>query len=851
MFLKSYKFFIIESIIVAVLTLILIKVHYDFNFQVLEKQLMYDGKDLVTNIENYLNRSASPLVAMQFHFDNDEDIPEEEFDKISDFYLNRYNNIAFFQHKNAMKETDMLFPKGKGYETILGSTFEGKSEFRSSVEKAINGKVVTGNDPYEMKFTDFSILGFITNAPVFYNGEFNGFFISVIDLGDFLSKIVNEYYDERYHIQLRDSRGNVFYTNNDNSSDKISYENEETLNIMDIQWKMDMKYREKYGNALIIQVTFLSTVIVLFFLIILVVQLRSFKKSRNINVLENLKGELIAKEERYVLAVAGAKDVIWEYDKVSGDVFISDRFLEIIEDKIDIENVQFKDFVVKEDYCDFMEALKKVVDGIEEYVDVTCRIKISSGKIKWVRIKGKSLKNSEGKVLKLAGSLSDVTQTVEYQRKIEYNSFHDSLTGINNRRYLSVEVDKYLESGNRECAIIFIDLDDFKRVNDLYGHSFGNKLLVTISKFLSELSNENAVLCRYGGDEFIYFIKEYSDEGQVQRFCKYIYSLFRNSFMVDNREINIRASLGVAFSPEDGNDFEELLKNADSALNEAKSKGKNNCVFFNEKIREKLERELDIELELKNAINNEEFYLNYQPQFNISNNEYVGIEALLRWKNKKLGIVPPDEFISIAEKTGEIISLGEWVIKEIFKIVNEWDRYNINYKRVALNVSPIQLNESFLKFLKSQIDKNKINPEKIVLEITENTTIDDLEYFSEFIKKLKALKLKIALDDFGVGYSSLSYLTSLKVNILKIDKSIIEKISFTNGKNLLEGIIKLGKSIDLEIISEGVERESEIAVLRDFDCNIVQGYYFMKPVSKEKIEKVIMEGYFNREKPSE
>jgi predicted signal transduction protein with EAL and GGDEF domain len=172
--------------------------------------------------------------------------------------------------------------------------------------------------------------------------------------------------------------------------------------------------------------------------------------------------------------------------------------------------------------------------------------------------------------------------------------------------------------------------------------------------------------------------------------------------MVDNREINIRASLGVAFSPDDGTDFEELLKNADSALNEAKSKGKNNCVFFNEKIREKLEREQDIELELKNAINNEEFYLNFQPQFNISNNEYVGIEALLRWKNKKLGIVPPDEFISIAEKTGEIISVGEWVIKEIFKTVNEWDRYSINYKSVAINVSPIQLNESFLKFLKSQ-----------------------------------------------------------------------------------------------------------------------------------------------------
>ncbi|MDK2951919.1 MAG: hypothetical protein PWQ77_1584, partial [Kosmotogales bacterium] len=711
--------------------------------------------------------------------------------------------------------------------------------FSSSVEKAINGNVVTGNDPYEMKFTDFSILGFITNAPIFYNGEFNGLFISVIDLGDFLSKIINEYYDERYYIQLRDSKGNVFYTNDDNSSDKISYKNEETLNIMDIQWKMDMTYREKYGDALIIQVTFLSTVIVLFFLIILIIQLRSFKKSRNINVLEGLKEELIAKEERYALAVAGAKDVIWEYDKVSGDVFISERFLEIIEDKVDIKNVQFKNFIVK------------VIDGIEEYVDVTCRIKISSGTIKWVRIKGKSLRDSEGKVLKLAGSLSDVTQNVEYQRKIEYNSFHDSLTGINNRRYLSVEVDKYLESGNRDCAIIFIDLDDFKRVNDLYGHSFGNKLLVTISKFLSELSNENAILCRYGGDEFIFFIKEYSDKGQVQRFCKYIYSLFRNSFMVDNREINIRASLGVAFSPEDGIDFEELLKNADSALNEAKSKGKNNCVLFNEKIREKLERELDIELELKNAINNEEFYLNYQPQFNISNNEYVGIEALLRWKNKKLGLVPPDEFISIAEKTGEIISIGEWVIKEIFKIANEWDRYNVDYKRIAINVSPIQLNESFLKFLRSQIDRNKINPEKIVLEITENTTIDDLEYFSEFIKKLKALKLKIALDDFGVGYSSLSYLTSLKVNILKIDKSIIEKISFTNGKNLLEGIIKLGKSIDLEIISEGVEKESEIAVLKDFDCNIVQGYYFMKPVSKEKIEKVIMKRYFNGKTPAE
>jgi len=849
--LKSYKFFIIESIIVTIMIIILIKVHYDFNFQILENRLINDRKDLVANIENCLNRSLSPLIAMQFHFDNDKGISEEEFDKISKFYLNRYNNIAFFQHKNAMKETDMLFPKGKGYEAILGSTFEGKSEFSSSVEKAINGNVITGNDPYEMKFTDFSILSFITNAPVFYNGEFNGFFVSVVDLGDFLNKIINGYYNERYYIQFRDSRGNVFYTNSDNSFDKISYENEETLNIMDIQWKMDMIYREKYGDALIIQVAFLSIAIVLFFLIILFVQLKSFKKSRNINVLERLKEELIAKEERYALAVAGAKDAIWEYDKVSEDIFISERFQEIIKDKVDIKNVQFKNFVVKEDYCDFIEAIKKVIDGIDEYVDVTCRIKISSGAIKWVRIKGKSLKDSEGKVLKLAGSMSDVTQTIEYQRKIEYNSFHDSLTGIKNRRYLSVEVDKYLEAGNRDCAIIFIDLDDFKRVNDMYGHSFGNKLLVIISKFLSELSNENAVLCRYGGDEFIYFIKKYSDKGQVQRFCKYIYSLFRNSFMVDNREINISASLGVAFSPEDGTDFEELLKNADSALNEAKSKGKNNCVLFNEKIREKLERELDIELELKNAINNEEFYLNYQPQFNISNNEYVGIEALLRWNNKKLGIVPPDEFISIAEKTGEIISIGEWVIKEIFKIANEWDRYNVDYKMIAINVSPIQLNESFLKFLKFQIDRNKINPEKMVLEITENTTIDDLEYFSEFIKKLKALKLKIALDDFGVGYSSLSYLTSLKVNILKIDKSIIEKISFTHGKNLLEGIIKLGKSIDLEIISEGVERESEIAVLKDFDCNIVQGYYFMKPVSKEKIEKVIIEGYFNKEKSPE
>jgi len=459
---------------------------------------------------------------------------------------------------------------------------------------------------------------------------------------------------------------------------------------------------------------------------------------------------------------------------------------------------------------------------------------------KWFLIRGKALFNSKGKAVRIAGSFTDINDRKKYEDQLKENAYHDSLTGLPNRLALYEDFEKQINTHpQKPVALFFIDSDNFKLINDTMGHSIGDLLIKKMGEKLASLfQSRHGTVYRLGGDEFILFI-EYNEIEKVYKYAEEIKRSFNCPLDIDENTLCITVSIGIAVYPTNGNHIEELIKSADIALYKAKESGKNCYVLFSDDMREKVKERMLIEKYLRNAIENNELHVYYQPQLDVVTGAISGFEALLRWKNSKLGFVPPLKFINIAEETRLINPIGKWVLQEACSFLKKMQRIQHSNISIAVNISIFQLlQEDFVDVVEKILNSTGLNPEYLELEIIESILMESYNVISSNLNRLKKLGIKIALDDFGKGYSSLSYLKQLPIDTLKIDKSFIDDIHCDKYSADLTGmIVKLGQSLGLNVIAEGVEEKAQMDYLVENGFHKIQGYLISRPLPESEVLK--------------
>lgn len=435
------------------------------------------------------------------------------------------------------------------------------------------------------------------------------------------------------------------------------------------------------------------------------------------------------------------------------------------------------------------------------------------------------------------------------EKEIEHMAYYDSLTELPNRllfvEKLGLELEKAKEY-NIQGVVLFLDLDDFKRINDTLGHNYGDKLLKAVSTKLKLCTREKDIVARFSGDEFLILIPEVYNHIEIANIARRILKIFDSKFELEEKQIFITASIGIIVYPIDGDDVNVIIRNADTAMYKAKSLGKNRYCFFDKNLSEDVYRKSEVEKGLRNALEKEELEVYYQPQVNVQTNRIIGFEALLRWNNKELGNVSPYEFIPIAEETGIINSIFKWLLRKICMQNIEWKNKGYDFQYISINVSSIQFKyENFIRIVKNILNETDVKPECIQIEITESVLMQSINNALNLLSKLKDIGIKIALDDFGTGYSSLNYLRLLPIDTLKIDKSFIDDITNNlEAKDITDGIIQLAHKIKLEVVAEGVEDIEQLELLKQMNCNIIQGYYYCKPLPINELDKVLQNGNF-------
>lgn len=554
--------------------------------------------------------------------------------------------------------------------------------------------------------------------------------------------------------------------------------------------------------------------------------------------------ELQKSEERYRLAIEGAKDAIWEWNIEKEEFFISDKFYHALGYKPNGKKLKelIEEVIHEDDKERVFEEMWEYLRGNGEFYESEFRTKSITGEYIWIYNKGKALRDSEGKAKIVSGSLTDITHRKKYEEDMMHMAYYDLLTDIPNRSFLMERLKEVLEKGDSKGALIFLDLDDFKKINDTLGHNYGDELLKVIAKKLKEVLDESAILARMSGDEFIILVSETVDKFSLNDLGEKIVSIFKNPTEIGQTHVYTTASLGITLFPQDGEEANKLLKNCDAAMYYAKSKGKNNFAFFNKKMTDEITRRIEIEKELRNAIKENEFQIVYQPQVDLKSEKIKYLEALIRWNNKKFGRVSPGEFIPIAEETGLIVEIGEWIIKEVCNQNKLWIEKGFHYEGVSINVSAVQLeNAHFLRNIEHIVNEVGIDARFIELEITENVLLNDVDSKIVLFEELKALGFKIALDDFGTGYSSLNYLKILPINTLKIDKCFTDNVCHNNiDRYIIESTVNLAHNMDISVVIEGVEQEAQVNILRELNSDIIQGYYYYKPMDANEIESIFL-----------
>ncbi|HCW04489.1 MAG TPA: GGDEF domain-containing protein [Clostridium sp.] len=566
--------------------------------------------------------------------------------------------------------------------------------------------------------------------------------------------------------------------------------------------------------------------------------------------LSSTQNFLTSSEERYRLVLESTNDAIWDVDVKTYTVFFSDKWYELLGYKEEDFNgylITWRKYAHPDDLPKIVKILRDNISGKTSFLKCEFRIKTAQGDYKWIRTRGKTLFNSQGEAYRIIGSHMDITELKYYEAELEYIAYHDSLTGLYNRLYMyetiGTRLKKIEENTSRKIvdAMLFMDIDNLKFINDTLGHSFGDKFILEIAMRLLSLTNNNCELFRLNGDEFIFYIKNVSGKEEIESFASKVIDCFNQTLSIDGHVISASVSIGISLYPIDGKDVDTLLRFADMAMYKVKQKGKNGYCFFNTLIKEEIQARVNIERHLKKALDNDEFILHYQPQIDVETKNIIGFESLVRWLSPDMGLVPPLKFIHIAEETGFIVPLGEWILRTSCQFCKNINRErNTNYK-ISVNISVMQLlQDNFNDMVERALKDTGLSANLLELEITESIIMESPELIVGKLKQLRQKGISVALDDFGTGYSSLAYLKNIPITTLKIDKLFIDDISSDDSNTTLtDSIISLGHKIGLTIVAEGVETTDQLKYLENNKCDMIQGYLFSKPLPPEDISKLL------------
>lgn len=477
------------------------------------------------------------------------------------------------------------------------------------------------------------------------------------------------------------------------------------------------------------------------------------------------------------------------------------------------------------------------------------------GTKKWALVSLRAVRDVHGQIVLHEGTVEDITDRKVAEERVRFLAYYDALTGLPNRTLLQDRLAKALAGARRrkeKLALLFLDLDRFKNINDSLGHSSGDLLLQDVAARLKERAREQDTVARVGGDKFLIVLTSIKDVPDAAVAAERILDSLAAPFVVNGQTLDVTCSLGISIFPEHGTDGEALIKNADAAMYSAKDGGRNTFRFFTQDLEARVAERLTLENSLRHAIDRNEFFLMYQPQMDIATGEITGLEALLRWRHAELGLVPPDKFIRIAENSGLIVPIGEWVLRTACSQARKWHDDGVLAGPVAVNVSAVQFRqENFRDLIRAVLHETGLSPQYLELELTESLLLSDADVMFSVFSELKSIGLKLAIDDFGTGYSSLSYLKRFPVSKLKIDRSFIRDVAVNSDDSAIAtAIISMAKSLNLKVIAEGVEDEAQMAFLRAHDCDEMQGYYLSKPLAVDDVAGMVRLASSSREKIS-
>jgi diguanylate cyclase (GGDEF)-like protein/PAS domain S-box-containing protein len=476
------------------------------------------------------------------------------------------------------------------------------------------------------------------------------------------------------------------------------------------------------------------------------------------------------------------------------------------------------------------------------------------GKTRWIRIHIREIRENET-IVRYEGAGEDITDRKQKELETERLAYYDSLTGLPNQMLFNDRLGKSLAAAHRkdgQTALILLELDRFKTLNDSLGDRVGDRLLQEISSRILEAAGEKSVVARTGGAEFAIILQEVEDFKSVTDVAERVLAKLGEEYSLFEHSLNVFCNLGISLFPKNGKDSETIVKSADVAMSCSKESGPNTFCIFTDEMNNKIQESRRIEHGLRSALNRNELYLDYQPQVDARTGRITGLEALLRWNHPQSGLIPPGKFIDVAEGSGLIVPIGEWVLRTACAQARKWQDAGLPPVPIAVNVSAIQFRQQgFHELIRNVLDETGLNPKYLELELTESLLLSNADVMFSMLQELKDMGVMLAIDDFGTGYSSLGYLRQFKVNRLKIARSFIKDVSVdADDAAITTAIINMAKALNLSVLAEGVENEEQLSFLERQECYTIQGFYFSRPVSVDQIDAHLRAGFGHLTTPS-
>ncbi len=548
----------------------------------------------------------------------------------------------------------------------------------------------------------------------------------------------------------------------------------------------------------------------------------------------------------------------WDLDLINNTFHCSAQALRLLGAKESEGEVTYKNFfkpVVVQERDKVIEHIESAIRANRPF-SINYRIILPDGTQRFILNSGEIFYNENGVAEEVSGAVQDVTQLKNAEEEIRLLAFYDGLTGLANRILFMDRLDREIAASKRHeriFALLFLDLDQFKRINDTFGHHVGDLLLKSVSETLQKCirntdtaarvvnTESEAFIARLGGDEFILLLSDINAPENASVVARRILQEMPKTHELEGHSVSVTTSIGISTFPTDGENSELLLKHADSAMYHAKETGRNNYQFYKESLNAAVLERFSIEQDLKHAMEREEFVLHYQPLIELSTRKIIGAEALIRWMHPQKGMIPPDKFIPLAEESGLIVEINKWVIQTACKQNKHWRESGFTPIRIAVNLSGYQFtSQNIVQIIRDALEEASLDAKNLEVEITENTLMQNTEDTVRVLEQMRDLKLRIALDDFGTGYSSLSYLTSFPVDTIKIDRSFVMGCGMANNTRIIiKAIVAMGHSLGMKVVAEGIESEDQFELLKEYGVNEGQGFHFSPAVSQGQFTKFL------------